>query len=418
MENRLHVEVSYFKNCTATDAPVTVSLLTFLRSERYRTAVDRVRAETDKKTRDNLKRELLPAVTPSGIFSHRAERGLLKHSGLIAGDIDFADNPYNPETIKNQVAKIRNVAYCGLSASGRGLWFLVPVKYPERHKEHFAALVADFARLGITLDTAPANVASLRFYSYDPDARYNPAAVAYSKLLSRQPDTYTPTAARTTLAGNDGEKLEAVVRQIEGRGLDITGNYDQWFSLLSALATFGEAGRDYAHRVSRFYGGYSSRETDKQFSACLRMGDANRFTLGTLFKVAADHGARYADTFAQEARAAIPLPAPTAPQPVAPGVPSGWQPLETQNQFGDRVRTWLDADGLPADWSGENAATLAALNTDTEPRPYQSQITLLERYGFTFIGQSKYNPAKDDGLLDRCLERMEAHRTRSVQNSL
>jgi hypothetical protein len=120
-------------------------------------------------------------------------------------------------------------------------------------------------------------------------------------------------------------------------------------------------------------------------------------------------------------RAAAPPPMPqppTAPQPAAPGVPSGWQPLETRNQFGDTVRTWLDADGLPADWSGENAAALAALNTDTEPRPYQSQIDLCERHGFTFTGQSRYNPAKDDGLLDRCLERMETHRARSVQNSL
>lgn len=112
-------------------------------------------------------------------------------------------------------------------------------------------------------------------------------------------------------------------------------------------------------------------------------------------------------------RAAAPSPMPqppTAPQPVAPGVPSGWQRIERQNEHGDTVRTWLDADGLPADWSEENAAALAALDTDTEPRPYQSQIDLCERYGFTFTGQSKYNPAKDDGLLDRGLERMERHR--------
>jgi hypothetical protein len=115
---------------------------------------------------------------------------------------------------------------------------------------------------------------------------------------------------------------------------------------------------------------------------------------------------------ANEHRAAAPpMPQPpTAPQPVAPGVPSGWQRIEQQNKFGDTVRTWLDADGLPANWSEKHAPALAALDTDTEPRPYQSQIELCERYGFMFTGQSEYNPAKDDGLLDRCLERMERHR--------
>ena len=115
---------------------------------------------------------------------------------------------------------------------------------------------------------------------------------------------------------------------------------------------------------------------------------------------------------AHEHRAAAPpMPRPpTAPQPVAPGVPSGWQRIEQQNKFGDTVRTWLDADGLPANWSEEHAPAVAALDTDTEPRPYQSQIDLCERYGFMFAGQDKYNASKDDGLLDRCLARMERHR--------
>jgi len=398
MENRLIVEVSYFKNCTATDAPVSVPLLTFLRSERHRAAVERVRAIEEKSERDKLKKALLPGITPSGVFTHRAESGLVKHSGLIAGDIDFKDNQYHPETIKQQVSKIRNVAYCGLSASGRGLWFLVPIAYPERHKEHFAALVSDFAKFGIALDTAPANVASLRFYSYDPAAWYNPTAVVYTKLLSRQADTYTPTIRRAQIAGNDGEKLEAVVRQIEGRSLDITGDYSNWFALLCSLATLGEAGRDYAHRVSRFYSGYNSRETDKQFTACLRM-EMSRFTLGTLFKVAADHGARYADAFAANVHHAPPQ-MPAAPQPVTPGVPEGWQRFEATARHGTTVRLWLDADGLPADWSRENAPVLAGLATDAAK-------DLLKRYGFSFL---KIEPmtAKDEAAYLRCMERHHA----------
>lgn len=138
------------------------------------------------------------------------------------------------------------------------------------------------------------------------------------------------------------------------------------------------------------------------------------------------------DTFraAQEARTAPPQPAHVAPrpaaheqpahapqppteppaQPVAPGTPSGWQRFEGQNQFGDTVRTWLDADGLPALWSDENAAALAELATDATEPPYQTNIGLCERHGFAFAGMGTYNPATDDGLLDRCLARIERHR--------
>lgn len=130
---------------------------------------------------------------------------------------------------------------------------------------------------------------------------------------------------------------------------------------------------------------------------------------------------------AQEARTAPPQPTqaapppahehratsprmPTAPQPVAPRIPDGWQWQEGTNGQGDTVRVLIGADEYPAMWDNENAPVLAGMATDAAPHPYQSQIDLCERYGFAFTGQSKYNPAKDDGLLDRCLARMERHR--------
>lgn len=286
--NVLNTDVSFFGKCTNTANPTTVNLLEYLQSSQYRTAVERVRNTAEKKERDRLKKELLPGITPAGVFSYRDEKGLLKPSGLMAGDIDFHDNPYNPESIKSRIMNIHNVAFCGLSASGRGLWFLVPVTCPDRYKEHFNALRADFTRLGIVLDAAPANVASFRFYSFDPAAYYNPDAVPYSKFWQPVRDIYRPQNIRVE-TGSEAEKLETVVRQIEVQRLDITGNYRQWFSLLSSLATLGETGRDYAHRISQFYSTYNSRETDRQFDHCLRMR-SNRFTLGTLFRIAKDNG--------------------------------------------------------------------------------------------------------------------------------
>ena len=288
----LNVEVSFFIRCTNKAKPVTVILLTYLLSDKYKVVVGRIRAIDNKAQRDRMKKALLSGITPSGTFSRRAEKYLLKHSSLIALDIDLKDNVLSLEQIKNLVRSLPFVAYCGLSVSGRGLWALVPIAYPERHTAHFAALVDDFARLGIVLDTAPANVASFRFCSYDPNAWFNHSAAQYITTKYRQPDNYTPGGDPAQAPGDDSEKLETVIRQIEAGCLDITGQYRQWFALLSSLATLGESGREYAHRLSRYYPGYSRCETDRQFTYCLRMR-TNDFTLGTVFKVAKDYGVRY-----------------------------------------------------------------------------------------------------------------------------
>ena len=52
---------------------------------------------------------------------------------------------------------IENVAYAGLSASGKGFFLIIPIAYPKRHKEQFAAIHRDFFSLGLAIDMAPKN---------------------------------------------------------------------------------------------------------------------------------------------------------------------------------------------------------------------------------------------------------------------
>ena len=80
---------------------------------------------------------------------------------------------------------IKNVAYCGLSVSGRGYWGLVPIHDPAMHKEHFEALQDDFHFIGIKIDPAPGNVASPRYYSYDSNGYFNAKATVYKRLINR-----------------------------------------------------------------------------------------------------------------------------------------------------------------------------------------------------------------------------------------
>ncbi len=84
--------------------------------------------------------------------------------------------------------------------------------------------------------------------------------------------------------------VELVLSRIEQQHCDITADYDDWFRILMALANeFGEAGRSYAHRFSKFSQNYKCDETDKKFTECLN-SNQGKIRIGTLMKIASDHG--------------------------------------------------------------------------------------------------------------------------------
>lgn len=283
MKNVLDIQVSYFRKCSSTSDPVAVNLMDYLLSAKHLDVIDTIRKEPDKVKRDHLKKTYLPGITPSGLFTHRSEQGLVQHSELIAGDVDFKDNPYDPITMKVQLARLVNIAYCGLSASGQGLWFLVPIQEPLKHKAHFSALVNDFLKFGIRLDPAPANVASFRFYSFDPDAFFNPYAKPYTQLYIPQPPKPQKVYFKPFSVTDKVTRLEATIQSIEKSRLDITSTYSAWFQIGCALAAeFGESGRSYYHRISQFHTKYHPKNTDQQYTACLRV-PTNRFSLGSLY---------------------------------------------------------------------------------------------------------------------------------------
>ncbi len=173
-ESILSVTVSCFANYSTRNNPRDVNLLAWLKSSKYANEVEAIRQELDKQRRNKFK-SALPAITPSGRFTERKEGGLVAHSGFIQFDIDLKENLHikNYKDLKNEIAKIPNVAYCGLSVSGSGYWGLVPIAFPEKHKEHFQFMCNWFKKHGIIIDPAPSNVASLRGYSYDPNAYFN-----------------------------------------------------------------------------------------------------------------------------------------------------------------------------------------------------------------------------------------------------
>jgi hypothetical protein len=185
----LNITVSCFANYRETKNPRPVNLLAWLTSDKYAQRIMQLRSEPDAKVFASIKASL-PAVTISGEFTARNNEALVKHSGFVCIDVDPPKKPEDPictnlDQMKSLMAQIPFVAYCGLSASGKGYFALVKVpdgiKDNNEHKAYYKALEMDFAAAGLIVD-ATNDVSRLRGYSYDPAAYFN-----------HQPDTMHST---------------------------------------------------------------------------------------------------------------------------------------------------------------------------------------------------------------------------------
>ncbi len=93
--------------------------------------------------------------------------------------------------------------------------------------------------------------------------------------------TAIPTIPQSNI--DTSNEIETITQRIEAASVDIAPNYADWRDLGFALAdALGESGRNYYHRLSRFYPSYSQSETDKQYSACLA-SHGHGVTIKTLY---------------------------------------------------------------------------------------------------------------------------------------
>ena len=81
-------------------------------------------------------------------------------------------------------------------------------------------------------------------------------------------------------------QFENYLQQIEYTGTDITQGYDNWRNIGFALADeFGEMGRDYFHRISKFNSAYDYKECDVQYNNCLK-AKGTGVTMATIYYLA------------------------------------------------------------------------------------------------------------------------------------
>lgn len=278
-----------------------MTIAEFLLGERWKEPVLRLRdmvaeygpLEAKKHEDYKLTKQQLPGATLSGLFSRRKGDCLIQHTGFVAIDIDLGDNTSigNFGTILRTLRHRAEVAMYMRSCSSTGYFALIPLAYPEHHKEQFRALQKEYAAMGIVLDNACSDITRIRFASYDEHPYVNEQAIPYMGVdLGSQ--TLAPRAAvyggHVDSMDSKVQAVETLVSKLEMHHIDITDSYNDWYRIGFALANLpNPIGRQMFHRVSAICKKYNPQECDKKFDTLQR---PEKIRLGTFFHICEDYG--------------------------------------------------------------------------------------------------------------------------------
>jgi hypothetical protein len=182
---KMDCEVSTFAGIHPNPITTTMlsQLISYIRDGCWKNEIAAVRAATGEE-RDNLKKKLI-GFTPSGTFTKRANKCLIRHSGLTGADLDDVENV---EELREIARQDPFVVFCFASPSGQGL------KLAFR-TDSFDA-VRDHVRLtyNAQVDEAAKDVARLCFISHDPAAFFNSDAEPLTSPCNLPTQSLTLTA--------------------------------------------------------------------------------------------------------------------------------------------------------------------------------------------------------------------------------
>lgn len=268
--------ISYYTSLPAKDQPHTSAgtytvndFLGHVKFGKWKKEIEFLRTVNDKAHRNSLKKRL-ESVTISGVFNERKEENLIEHSGFIGIDVDNYNDKSRIETDMYTYSVFH-------SASAKGFCVVVKID-PTKHKESFRWLRKYyFETYGIVVDTAPQNVASLRYVSYDPTLNITEKSKVSKSLVK---EFAKPKSLPIILTG---EKVEQYINEAYNRGINIAEDYKDYLNLSFALVSgFGEGGRSYFHKLTCISQKYNEQQADKQYDIALSRKQ-NGISVGTFY---------------------------------------------------------------------------------------------------------------------------------------
>ena len=254
------MSVSYFSCVAQSHKPQgSLPLETILFSERVRAKVEALRALPYGSAEFSQAKRSMPCYTPSGVFSVRNSEGLIKHSGMLC--IEW-DKVKDCSELKELLGSLPFIYYAGLSCSGKGIFALIKIADPTKHREYFKALANYFGGIGYEVDRSGSDVCRLRVASFDDAPIYNPDCEVWDIVPTIAKPTYTPRMATAT----DERLLLAGVDYITRHGVDITAGRNNWLAIGSCVKSIlGASGEDVFVALSRHHPQYRESDARKTY---------------------------------------------------------------------------------------------------------------------------------------------------------
>lgn len=298
----LETEISYFSSIRDVEPTTKISLLTLFNNTSYprpneKDLIWKCRSTDPEKSA--IAKSNLPAVTLSAVLKTRKadvpmEDKLESYTGLIQIDLDKV------EDIPGLKAKLEQDPYtvfvC-ISPSGTGIKTAIISPSIEQHQQVFLDAEKYFLdKYKTKIDPSVKDIGRVMFLTVDPDLYVKPEEDwIYFKTATEQPKPQAVGLVRLNkpikkVEYQSSHEIESLIQTIEQNQIDITSNRGDWLKIAFALINeYSEEGREYFHRISKFYPKYSRTETDKFYSDLMK---ANRGKVGinTLFWIGQNHG--------------------------------------------------------------------------------------------------------------------------------
>ena len=238
--------------------------------------------------------------------------------------------------VKNNLAALPWVAYCALSAGGRGVFVLIPIERAD--KQTYAAYYETWEtllkrRFNLATDSACKNLARLRFMTHDPAPIINRAALVWDKVLQIPQDWRQGPQLATPcdLTPEQQKTVRDAVTYCTARGVSIADDYDDWLHLAAFFAhSWNDAeGRELFHQLAALSPKYRECENDYKLQDLAKQ-HPNPVKFGTFVKLCKDNGVPVPG--ASRNPAPFPTWQPIAPRSAAPPPPAPAPPVPCEDE--------------------------------------------------------------------------------------
>lgn len=187
----------------------------------------------------------------AGQLKARNDASLIKHSGYVILDFDHVKNPVE---LKKTLFEIPFILATWISPSADGVKAIAKIKHPEKHRDHYRALLKYFEPYEVNTDPVNINESRLCFESWDPDLLEKAECKEFEDTIEEKKYERVAVLNKETDEGVIYNKLK---RWAENRGeLFISGNRNNFLMKMAAACnrtgidrdtTFGYLAADYLH---------------------------------------------------------------------------------------------------------------------------------------------------------------------------